>query len=372
LRQEDRASNGWMAALHTVVDEETTAADAGRRERALILQAALDADDWNVVGAARAQQAAAAAGDWALIPGYPVTALDSTADTTAGRFGPIWWRAILVLVALVAIALALLWWQQRARFDNMVTVPAGVYPVSPEAGGGQARASLAAFAIDRSEVTAGAYRTCMDRGACAQPASPASATRPNYLLDRSFEQYPIININWEAADRYCAFVGKRLPTAAEWEVAAGYAPSLNQLQAYPWGEQFKLQLANSAATGLGDTQVIGSYRPAGDSQFGASDMAGNVAEWTASNLGPGSDGGADRFMVKGGSFQDPPAALQVTAWTDWESTAAAPWLGFRCAATVAGSTPPPPATSAPSSSAPTSSAPTSSAPTSSGPTTSGT
>ena len=85
---------------------------------------------------------------------------------------------------------------------------------------------------------------------------------------------------------------------------------------YPWGDQFQVQRANSQATGSGDTQVVGSYQPIGDSPWGASDMAGNVAEWTASNVGkdPAAAGAdaPDRFLVKGGSFQDAAGDLAVS------------------------------------------------------------
>ena len=62
-------------------------------------------------------------------------------------------------------------------------------------------------------------------------------------------------------------------------------PARGRQYTYPWGDQFQVQRANSQATGIGDTQMVGSYQPIGDSPWGASDMAGNVAEWTASNVG---------------------------------------------------------------------------------------
>jgi formylglycine-generating enzyme required for sulfatase activity len=98
-----------------------------------------------------------------------------------------------------------------------------------------------------------------------------------------------------------------------------------------------VQLANSAEGEIGDTQQVGSYQAAGDSPFGASDMAGNVAEWTATNVGkdPAAAAGApDRFLVKGGSFLDKAESLAVAASTTLPATFAAPWLGFRCAVDV--------------------------------------
>ena len=107
---------------------------------------------------------------------------------------------------------------------------------------------------------------------------------------------------------------------------------------YPWGDQFQVQRANSQATGSNDTQMVGSYQPIGDSPWGASDMAGNVAEWTASNVGKdpaAADADApDRFLVKGGSFQDAAGDLTVTGAVAVAAATSAPWLGFRCAVNV--------------------------------------
>jgi formylglycine-generating enzyme required for sulfatase activity len=248
-----------------------------------------------------------------------------------------WVKAVFVLVPLLVAALGLLWWLQRGRLDGMVFVPAGTYPVSVEASGGAETVQTGAFAIDRSEVTIGAYRKCIAAGRCAQPASSAGATRPNYLLDPAFNDYPIVNVDWPSAGDFCAWQDKRLPTAVEWEIAAGYAPSTQRQYVYPWGDQFQVQLANSIESEVGDTQQVASYQPAGDSPFGASDMAGNVAEWTATNVGKDPAAGADapdRFLVKGGSFRDGAESLAVAATATLDATFAAPWLGFRCAVDV--------------------------------------
>lgn len=67
-------------------------------------------------------------------------------------------------------------------------------------------------------------------------------------------------------------------------------------------------------------------------------MAGNVAEWTASNVGKdptAADANApDRFLVKGGSYQDAAADLAVASAIPVTATTSAPWLGFRCAVNV--------------------------------------
>jgi formylglycine-generating enzyme required for sulfatase activity len=318
LRREDEGSGGWLAALPAALYEETSSADAGRRQRALALVAALDA------GLPHEPVAPA----YALVEGsdWPPPEGVATERRSLG-----WLQAALALVLLVGLALSGLWWMQRARLAGMVTIPAGLYTVSAAAAGSTEPVAVGAFAIDRTEVTAGAYRACIEAGRCPQLGSTASATRPEYLLDGAFERFPVININWPAASDYCAFAGKRLPTAVEWEVAAGHAPGSERPNPYPWGAQFQLQRANSARTGLHDTQEVGSYRPSGDSALGAADMAGNVAEWTATNVGRAVGDEEDRFLVKGGSFNDEPDELLITFSTPRAASFAAPWLGFRCA-----------------------------------------
>lgn len=240
-------------------------------------------------------------------------------------------RVLLVLLALVAVAL--LGWLRQHLSDrqpsDMVTVPAGRYLVSSwPAGAAQQEVVLSAFQIDRFEATVRQYRVCYERGACPWPASPTSATRPNYLLDPAFADFPMINIDHASAARFCQFMGKRLPTAAEWEVAAAYASMTGRMLRYPWGDEFAVQRANSSFSGVGDTVQVGSYRPAGDSPLGVSDMAGNVAEWTATSV---EVAGRPYYLVRGGSFRSEPAALRTSAAEALPSDTAADWLGVRCA-----------------------------------------
>ncbi len=358
LRREDNRSAAWLAALPAALVEETSSADAGRRLRAAELLEELRAGwpvptsssaKYKVTGTGTFTAAAGASSysdeydDWADTPGVwpaPLVVAEPAvagAGRTPGGLRVSWLKAVAILIPIIALALAVLWWQQQSRLDGMVFVPAGAYPVSPQASGGVERVEVPAYAIDRNEVTIGEYRKCIAAGRCKQPAVTAGATRPNYLLDPAFGRYPVVNVDWLGAGDYCAWAGKRLPSAVEWEVAAGYARSTQRQYTYPWGDQFQVQRANSQLTGIGDTQTVGSYQPIGDSPWRASDMAGNVAEWTATNVGkdPASSANApDRFIVKGGSFRDPADGLAVAAGEMVEATTGAPWLGVRCAVNV--------------------------------------
>ncbi len=247
-----------------------------------------------------------------------------------GRREATWLRAALVVALLTIAALLVLWWQRSQSPTDMVDVPAGQYLISTWPEGEPTLVDLAAFRIDRFEATVAHYRACYERGACPWPASPASATRPNYLLDRAFADFPMINIDYDSADRFCRFMGKRLPTAAEWEAAAAFAPASGRMFRFPWGDEFAVQFANNAATGVGDTMQVGSFRPAGDSSLGVSDMAGNVAEWTATVV----QEEQPKMLVKGGSFIDDADALRTTTAVAVALRTATPWLGVRCVVDV--------------------------------------
>lgn len=116
-------------------------------------------------------------------------------------------------------------------------------------------------------------------------------------LRRNFDSWvalepclPVLHVNWYEADAYCRWAGRRLPTEAEWEFAAGAGVGPGNRLAeskrkFPWGEKVPdPDHANLDWHTMGCVEV--EALPAGDNAFGCRQMIGNVWEWTATTFGP--------------------------------------------------------------------------------------
>jgi len=95
-------------------------------------------------------------------------------------------------------------------------------------------------------------------------------TTGNLIIESGYSKHPVVSVTWYGAVAYAKWVGKRLPTEAEWEIAAygGLESSL-----FPTGESIERNQANFFSS---DTTSVMSYPANG---YGLYDLAGNVYEW---------------------------------------------------------------------------------------------
>lgn len=227
--------------------------------------------------------------------------------------------------------------EQAVRAENgaeMVLVAAGEFWMGSDDGNDDEKprhpVDLDAYYIDRYEITNGLYQRFME--ATNRPG-------PRYWSDSHLNgaSQPVVGVSWYDAERYCRWVGKRLPTEAEWEKAARGDDG----RRYPWGEQWDSSRANSKESQRNKPAPVGSY-PSGVSPYGAHDMAGNVWEWVADwyakdgyerspRRNPRGPETGPWKVLRGGSWGYLPSLLRTTGrlsiMPDLQNTV----IGFRCA-----------------------------------------
>jgi len=172
------------------------------------------------------------------------------------------------------------------------------------------RVYLDAFWIDQTEVSIGQYKKCVEAGRCLEVAPQKGWNADRYwpiYNDPAFENHPVAYVNWEMADTYCKWAGRRLPTEAEWEKAARGTDG----RMFPWGNFHTLEQSGNLPLGCGDSTVdatspygapnmdlpscspriytypefvetveVDKY-PEGASPYGVLNMGGNLSEWVA-------------------------------------------------------------------------------------------
>jgi sulfatase modifying factor 1 len=177
-------------------------------------------------------------------------------------------------------------------------------------------ADVAPFSIDTFEVTEARWEPCVRVRAC--PDGPALSGEPGRA---------IAGVTFEEAEAFCRFAGGRLPSRDELAFAIS-----GDGRRYPWGDtgvvcrRAAWGLASGPCASGGAGPDTAGAHPAGASAAGVQDLAGNVAEWTASRDAP--EGCAD---VVGGSWADAEAA-SLRGWNRRTALKAArdPAVGFRC------------------------------------------
>lgn len=216
---------------------------------------------------------------------------------------------------------------KRSAFANMVYVPADTFRMGSNAAGFDARPErdieLSAFWADKFEVTNQEYQTFLVARELDGPSDPRSSFKPYSWTGSAYPEgkarYPVVLVTWEDANRFANWLGKTLPTEAQWERIARGADGRH----YPWGANFH---TDSLACPEGTPVYSRVGVCTGDeSPCGAMDCAGSVREWTNDWYDPeyylrsssrvrdpvGPRGGREK-VVRGGSWREDGAIAGLT------------------------------------------------------------
>ena len=213
---------------------------------------------------------------------------------------------------------------------------------------------LAPYAIDTAPVTNAAWAGFLAAGGYDRPelwSGPGWAWRREAALDRPLgwepdgaggwlrtrfgrvepvpADEPVQHVCWYEAEAFCRWVGRRLPTEVEWEVAATCDPEGGGKRRHPWGDHpWRPELANLGQGRLGPDPV--GAHPVGRSPVGCLAMEGDVWEWTASGFDPwpGTTAfpyreysevfyGGDYKVLRGGSWATSPVVARGT-FRNWD------------------------------------------------------
>lgn len=205
---------------------------------------------------------------------------------------------------------------------RIVAITGGVLRIGPGDWEAQGQVTprtvdVPSFAIDAYEVNEERYLKCVVASACVDT--------------KSFSGEPGRALGWitqaEAA-RFCAWAGGSLPSAEQ----LAFAAAGPQGRRYAWGDTGAVcrraawgLVRGPCAMGAAGSEITGSH-PDGVSPDGVHDLAGNVAEWTAT-----SSADAALVDVRGGSFTDG-AASALRSWHRRQLAAKSRLadVGFRC------------------------------------------
>ena len=190
----------------------------------------------------------------------------------------------------------------KALGECMAIVPQGIVPIYTEAGA-VVELEIDAYYLDRHAVTNRQFQRFVDAGGYdaleiwpkeVWPSVMKFTDRSHRPGPRDWEQgkppagkadHPVVGVSWYEAVAYASWIGKRLPTALEWQKAGGWPEQLSggSCLRYPWGNVFEPGRANLWASGKNGTVPVDQYDQ-GATPNGIYQMVGNVWEWLSDPL----------------------------------------------------------------------------------------
>lgn len=162
-----------------------------------------------------------------------------------------------------------------------------------------------------------------------------AVSQPLYWLDApQYRNHPVCGVSYYEAEAYANFVGKKLPTEAQWEKAAQFTTLYHS--------KMDVEIPGNHSNSIGHTTPVNAY-PEARTIWGCYDMLGNVWEWTNSRFAGYAEFSSypykgysevyfdnRHYILKGGSYATHPWALR-NSFRNWYH----PWVrqmfaGFRC------------------------------------------
>ncbi len=189
------------------------------------------------------------------------------------------------------------------------------------------------FSIAETEVTNEQYAEFVAATGHRSPSGWKNGKFPE-----GTEQFPVVNVSVNDANTFCDWLSEkykvkvRLPTQAEWELAAGGEKDFR----YPWGNEWNDDGVDPKETKR--ASPVKSF-PLNKSPFGAYDMVGNVWEWTSekvlykeleSDIAKKETDKSDKvYLILGGAFDEDRKILRNNLWTEVKAETRINSLGFR-------------------------------------------
>ncbi|MDR2578547.1 MAG: formylglycine-generating enzyme family protein [Chitinispirillales bacterium] len=249
------------------------------------------------------------------------------------------------IIAIAIISIAIIIPHARASDGHgLARVPAGSFNRGSNDGKPDERPvrqiEMPGFGMMTRLVTEGQYQRCVSSGRCTPARYDDGAclvwagrgfdrvTVPGNLRG---ENLPVVCVTWQQARAYCASVGMRLPTEAEWEYAAlGGA----RMVKYSWGND----APSGSRCALSRLHPVGSFAPNG---YGLYDMTGNAWEWTADfyaadhyetseSVNPRGPSAGYYRVIRGGGWYSGPSELRIQNRHWFSAPSAEVSVGFRC------------------------------------------
>lgn len=235
----------------------------------------------------------------------------------------------------------------RYEEDGMLYIPGGSFVMGSKKRKNEQplrRVHIDGLYLDKTEVTVAQFREFVEATKRKMPEQP----------EWNQENHPVVNVTWKEANAYAQWVGKRLPTEAEWEyVASGGSEDYQYV--YENSQQYGKNYENIAdesmrrvkyhfpvVSGYDDgyvyTSPVGLFAP---NRFGIHDLNGNVLEWcsdwyddkyVADKVKNPSGPAEGRYkVIRGASWNRSGSYMRTSYRTFYSSTVRFEFLGFRCA-----------------------------------------